>query len=248
MPIKQNIRKTLLFLAYSLNFPFAKWVLSRYIDQTDKYRQILFDKFEINKVLDVGANIGQYAKRLQHAGFKGHLISFEPINPIRELLAKSVVLFNNWQLLEFALGDQNQKSIINISGNTASSSVLKMEVLHELAAPESIFVGTQEIEVRTLDSLFDTLVEASDKVFLKVDTQGYEWHVLQGSLQSLEKVWGLELEISFVQLYHGEHLFPELYEFLLSKGFQLYNIEPMLRDPHSGQLLQADCVFFRSHT
>ena len=245
MLLKQKIRKSLIHAAFTLNFPPAKKVLSSFTEDVDKLRQQIFERYNITVVFDVGANIGQYAKCLQHSGYKGRIISFEPLNNEREILSKSAKLFNNWVLLPFAVGDFNQKSVINISGNSASSSVLKMKLTHETAAPQSKFVGTQEIEVRTLDSLYGDYINKADNIYLKIDTQGYEWQVLKGAEKFLESVTGLELEMSFEQMYDGEKIFDELYGFILSQGFRLLNIRPMLTNPTNMQLLQADCIFIR---
>ena len=45
---------------------------------------------EIDAVIDVGANIGQYGRRLRAAGWSGPILSYEPIPELHEaLLAES---------------------------------------------------------------------------------------------------------------------------------------------------------------
>src|SRR5512132_480081 len=39
----------------------------------------LFERYAIDCVLDVGANVGQYGTELRHAGYRGRLLSFEPV-------------------------------------------------------------------------------------------------------------------------------------------------------------------------
>ncbi len=245
MVLKQKFRKSLIHCAYTLNVPFAKRFLSRYITEYDQIRQSFLVRHGINVVFDVGANIGQYAKSLQHGGYKGRIISFEPLNDTRAILEQSTRLFPNWDLLPYALGDANEKATINIAGNTASSSVLKMNENHQVAAPESRYIGTQEIEIKTLDTIYHTYVTEKDNVFLKIDTQGYELKVLEGGATILPHVKGLELEMSFEQLYENETTFITLYQYLYERGFRIFHIKPMLRDPKTLQLLQADCIFFR---
>ena len=88
-------------------------------------------------------------------------------------------------------------------------------------------------------------VRAGDKVFLKLDVQGYERLVLAGAKASLPRVHGLQLEMSLVPLYQGEASYTDLLGEMTALGFQLMSIEAAFRDPRSGQLLAMDGVFFR---
>lgn len=245
MIFKQKVRKLLLLLAYSWNFPLAKAFLKKFTRNYDAVRQSLFDKFEINVVFDVGANIGQFAKSLQHSGYKERIISFEPIDEIRLVIAKYIHLFPNWKILPYALGNVNERSFINISANSASSSLLDMKDTHMEAAPQSKYIRKQDVEVRTLDSIYANYIQDGDRIFLKIDTQGFEFNVLQGSEEFLHKVLGIELEMSFEQLYANETTFEKLYQYLYARNFRLFYIHPVFQNPETLQLLQADCIFFR---
>ena len=52
------------------------------------------------------------------------------------------------------------------------------------------------------------------------------------------------MEVSLAPIYEGEALFPEMLDLMMSKGFQLMALNPGLTDYVSGQMLQADCIFF----
>ena len=84
------------------------------------------------------------------------------------------------------------------------------------------------------------------RTFLKVDVQGYERAVLDGASQLLANsdIIGLQLELSLVPLYGGAMTYRDGLDFAESLGMTLKGLDPVFSDPKSGQLLQADAVFF----
>jgi FkbM family methyltransferase len=202
--------------------------------------------FQIDLVLDVGANAGQYAGDLREFGYTKRIVSFEPLAPAFETLARKARRDPNWQTFNLALGDCDGASEINVSSNSFSSSLLPILPAHVASAPQSAYVGKQAIQVRTLDSVFNEVCRAGERVFLKIDTQGYERRILEGGRNSLPRIQGVQVELSLVPLYEGETLFTEMLPLIQGKGFELTGLDPGFYDVKTGQLLQLDCVFFRS--
>jgi len=214
---------------------------------TDLERRFkLFETFGINKIIDVGANVGQYALLVKELGFSGQIISFEPLSSAFSALKEVSDKHNNWQAHNYALGNENTETVINISENSFSSSILNMLPQHLKSAPASKFINTEKIQIRTLDSIFDTLHTASDKILLKIDTQGFEKKVLEGAGNSLHKITGIQLEMSIVPLYKSELILEEMITYLKNSGFTLYSLENGFYDQKNGQLLQVDGLFFRN--
>ena len=134
---------------------------------------------------------------------------------------------------------------MNISANSYSSSILDMLSSHLESAPESEYIGQEEISIRRLDSIFNDVCNHDDKLYIKIDTQGYEKCVLEGAEKALESVDILELELSFIPLYKDGPLFHEMFNLLYKKGFVLVHVEPGFTDPSTGQILQVDGIFQR---
>jgi FkbM family methyltransferase len=209
-------------------------------------RMKLLDSHGVDVVLDVGANEGQYAKELRCNGYKGRIISFEPLNSAYKLLAVSAKADGGtWDTFNMALGDKLDDVVINIAGNSYSSSILEMLDTHLNAAPQSEYIGQEQVKLVTLDSIFDSLSLKGKKIFLKIDTQGFEENVLKGAENSLRLIDIIQLEMSLKPLYRGELLFPEMYALLCGKGYHLFSIEPGFSDPQTGALLQMDGIFIR---
>lgn len=208
-------------------------------------RKRLLESYNINLVLDVGANIGQYGKELREIGYKGKIVSFEPQSSAYKELSEKVRNDELWEAHHYALGDKKETAMINIAGNSYSSSLLDMLPSHLKSAPKSKYIGQEEIQIKTLDSIFSTLSSQTDSIYLKLDTQGFEENVLKGAENSLHNIDTIQLEMSLTPLYKDELLFNEMYQHLYQKKYRLVAVEPGFTDEDTGQLLQIDGIFHR---
>jgi FkbM family methyltransferase len=199
----------------------------------------------VDLVLDVGANVGHWAQLLRSAGYDGRIVSFEPLDDAYAALRRSAEADPHWEARQVALSDTDGESTINISGNLPSSSLLPMAELHAESAPESAYVGTQTIETRRLDTLRGDVVQPSDRIFMKLDVQGFELPALRGAVETLAQVQALEAELSYAELYAGQALLPEVIAYLHDAGLDLVGVEPVHSDPRTGDLLQVDGFFVR---
>lgn len=209
-------------------------------------RKKIMAYFNIDTVLDIGANTGQYGRQLRsEIGYAKKIISFEPLSTAFEVLKANAKPDPNWQVFNFALGDAEEYKEINISGNSFSSSMLDMLPSHIESAPQSKYIGKETITVKKLDSVFSDICKPSANVYMKIDTQGFESKVLKGAKRSLPQIGTMQMELSLVPLYKGERLFDEMLILMKEKGYALIAIEPGFTNPETGQLLQVDGIFRR---
>lgn len=223
----------------------AGWQIRRFPDGDFLRRMKIVNDNNINVLLDVGANNGGYALGMREFGYTKKIISFEPLKSAFDELQVSAKNDRNWILHNYALGNEDTKSEINIAGNSFSSSILNMLPKHMDSAPESRYISKQEIEVKKLDTIFNSLCSPSDNVMLKIDTQGYEKNVIDGAAGSLKNIKVIQLEMSIVQLYETELLMTEMINYLDARGYQLFSLENGFGDSGSGQLLQVDGIFVK---
>lgn len=209
-------------------------------------RQALLERLGVEIVLDVGANVGQYARSLRAGGYHKRIVSFEPLSEAFSALTKAARGDPLWTCLNVALGNRDGEIDLNIAGNSYSSSVLPMSGLHVASAPDSAYRGTERVALRRLDSIEQPEVREMAPVYLKLDVQGFEKAVLEGAPRTLSRVVALESELSLARLYEGQALFPEMIELIAASGFQLVSVEPGFADPGTGQLLQVDGIFTRT--
>lgn len=218
------------------------------LDEENVLRQLLAE-WPFDLVVDVGANEGQYALALRKCGYRGAIVSFEPLPQAHaELLAKSR-LDDAWLVMPpVAVGADAGEVVLNIAANSASSSVLPMLQRHLAAAPHSAYVGSMVVPLVRLDATLPGVVRPWKLALLKIDTQGYEDRVLAGAADLLPRLAAVQVEISLAKLYDGQARGVELISLLASAGFQLAHIIPGLRDPSDGRLLQFDGIFVRERS
>jgi FkbM family methyltransferase len=201
---------------------------------------------DVDTVVDVGANIGQYADALRSSGFGGRIISFEPLADAYAQLAQRAGKDPRWTAVCSAVGAEPGSLEIHIAANSHSSSVLPMNDAHLSAAPHSRTVGSQRVPVTTLADVAAEHAVVPERTLLKIDTQGYEKPVLDGAGELLAQFALVQLELSFVPLYDGQALYPELVERLSALGFEWYGVDAAFVDPRTGRMLQVDGLFARS--
>jgi len=219
--------------------------LNRYPTSDLKRRIKLIKHFEINKTLDVGANEGQYALQLRRLGFDGKIVSFEPYSKAFIKLKEKTEKDKNWIAYNLALGNRDEEEFLNISYNSVSSSFLDMLPIHLKSEPMSRYISKEKVKIRKLDSIFHKFFQEGDRIFLKIDTQGFEQKVLEGAKESLHLIKGIQIEMSISPLYRGEMQFVDLLNFITERGFLLYSLETGFHNPETGQLLQVDGIFFK---
>jgi FkbM family methyltransferase len=239
MKIKQGIHTALRTLGFDITkYPPASHPRVR--------RKLLLDRFGVDTVLDIGANTGQFAQFLRNeVGFRGQILSFEPLSAAFDVLRQQAEADGAWNAYHCAIGDSEGRVEINVAGNSVSSSLLQMLPSHEKAAPDSVYIAKEFVDVKPLDSIFDDICASSKNVYMKIDTQGYESKVLRGAQKTLPRIGIVQLEMSLVPLYDGEPLLPEICNLMKSYGYTLIDLENGYADPASRQLLQVDGVFRR---
>jgi FkbM family methyltransferase len=204
----------------------------------------LMSQHGIELVLDVGANGGQCGRFLRNIGYAGRILSFEPLSTAFAALQKEIEGDPSWEARRAAVGDRRGTAVLNVAGNSESSSFLPMLPAHLAAFPESRYVAQEEVPMTTLADIISELPKGPG-LFLKIDTQGYERQVLEGAGAALSEIRGVQIEMSITALYEGEMIMPAAMTFLAERGFVLMSLEPGASDQKTGQLLQVDGLFFR---
>lgn len=223
------------------------WDINRYPSPLMNGLSKILLQSEFTLVLDVGANDGSYARLIRKLGYQQKIISFEPLrNPFLKLEEFAKKSQFPHQVINCALGEYDGRTMMHVSQNTVSSSILPATNTLVNAENQTRYVRDEETDLFRLDSLFSQLTDdKEEKVFLKMDVQGYEKNVLSGAIQSLPKIDGIQLEVALVELYAGETLAEEMWAWVRSMGFSLYLLMPGFQHAETGRLLEMDCIFIR---
>jgi FkbM family methyltransferase len=213
-------------------------------EKLDRFQELVMlkrvlDSLEINCVLDVGANRGQYALELRGIGFTGAIISFEPVRTEFAVLHDRFKNDAMWKGYELALGQVNGVATINVPRLTVLSSLLTPL----RRDPET---HAENIEVRRLDEMFSIAAQgiSRPRVFLKMDTQGYDIEVFKGAEGCLDAICALQSEISVQPLYEGMPRYLDALRIYDEAGFELHDITVVSR-LSSGGLQELNCFMVR---
>jgi len=237
MNIKNLIKKILFFFGLSIQ---KRSVLN------DRDLQLIstLNYLSIDLLLDVGANVGQFAEVVRKEGYKGKIVSIEPLSKAHNILKKKSQKDSNWNVCErTAIGAIDGIIEINISENSVSSSILPILEAHTRAEKSSQYISSEKVRIQKLDAISDSFIEKNSKLFIKIDTQGYEWDVLMGGEKTLRIAKGVLLELSLVNLYQGQALYDQILDFMKKNNFSLWAVLPNFTNQLNGQMLQIDAIF-----
>ena len=220
----------------------------RAIDDYTNKRPIDFIRSrQIDVLVDVGANVGQYAQKLRDGGYRGWIVSLEPVKDTFEVLKSRASGDHQWITLPYALGRQRGQATINVSEASVFSSLRQQAAAAVAFNPEARVVRREAIQTMRLDELLPTLPKG--RLFLKVDTQGYEQEVLEGGADCLSEFLGIQMELPITHLYENVWRFDQALSYMIERGFEISNLIPVNYDPQDPvSLLEIDCIFRRGAT
>lgn len=197
----------------------------------------------LHTVVDVGANVGQYGAALRASGFGGRIVSCEPLPDAYGRLVRRAAGDPSWMGVNAAVGESSGSLEINVSANSYSSSILPMAEAHRSAAPGSEYIGSVRVPVTTVADLVGDYRIQPRCALLKIDTQGFEGAVLDGARDLIGEFAAVQLELSFLPLYEGQQLFPELTVRMEAAGYTMYALGSGFGDRLTGRMLQCDGLF-----
>src|SRR4051812_5942223 len=152
----------------------------------------------IGRVIDVGANVGQYASGLRRAGYSGEIVSFEANPAAAGELRSAADGDPRWRAESVALGAGNGELELHVTVDSLSTSLLDPSAA-DVYGFMTETPQTLTVEVRPLDAF--ALTADGVATLLKRDVQGYELEVLKGAADTLARVAAVECELSLVPLY-----------------------------------------------
>lgn len=204
-------------------------------------------ELDVNCVLDVGANRGQYARSLRRVGYTGRIVSFEPLDEFVELLEAEACDDPDWLVYDCALGAENTEAEINVSGGTMSS-LLESSAFGKRWSQKLREMTPETIQIRRLDAVFDEATAGLDdpRVYLKMDTQGYDLQTFRGAGERIDKVLGMQSELSCVPIYEGMPRLPEQLTEYEAAGFEVAGMFQVSRHSATLRIIEFDVMMVRA--
>ncbi len=206
----------------------------------------IMTKLDIDSVIDVGANAGQYVSDIRELGYRGRIVSFEPIREVYQRLCEAARKDNRWEVHNFALGEKAGEQSINVSEDTVFSSFKRPDAYLTQTFSASNLARTETVKMIRLEDFLNEHPEIGKSAYLKIDTQGFELEVLKGAGSWLPRIKALQLELPMRRLYDDQPSWIAMVEWLAGKGFQVAMAKENNYDRATMSLLELDVVFVRS--
>lgn len=238
--MKNFIKKVLQNFGYDL-------VRLPYPGSLGRHLQEILRSSDINLICDVGARYGEYSGELRDVGYQGWIASFEPVSENFSMITENRRGDNRWKGFNMALGSESAKLEINVTAGSAMSSFHKPnEYAKREFTEDSVITRTEEVAVRTLDSMLPELKKLvpDPRIYLKLDTQGFDLEVLKGAESVLPHVHALQSEVSIKPIYENMPPYAEAIAVYQGHGFELAGLYPVHADKR-GAVIEFDCVMTR---
>jgi FkbM family methyltransferase len=203
---------------------YIEWTIlssGTYEDEINKLIRVSLKNGE--NALDIGGNIGLQSIRMsQCAGSTGKVYAFEPLNHLQQKFTKNMLLNKaaNVKLFPFALAEKEGEADFTIDTNSWNQGTFSLTGGNEGTEKQHVLIKVADDipEVRELSSL----------ALIKIDVEGFEFEVLKGLRETLEKH---RPRIIFEYDYHywikTGHSIEECCAFLASFNYKFYQITPV---------------------
>ena len=213
----------------------------------ERHLKTLFAAYAIDTVFDVGANTGRYRDFLRATvGFQGTIHSFEPVSALAEGIAARARADTRWRIHKHALGVDPGEREINVYARSTFSSFLepRADVGSEFAEYTTL-AHKEVVEIKRLDDVVGVLVADPSRLYLKIDTQGFDLEVLRGGREALRGIRALQFELAIQPIYQNVPNYREVLRQLEEWGFSMSGLFPVVSDDKL-RAVEVDCVMVAS--
>jgi FkbM family methyltransferase len=218
--------------------------LSAYRHTVRARRQQILSTYGVELLVDIGANRGQYASQARRSGYRGRIISMEPLQSAFDEMATLAASDPMWEPRRLAVGNESGFITINVSEADIFSSILPVTASALAADPEARTSRIEKVPIARLDDLLEPRESAVTAV--KIDVQGFEREVVEGGMRVLAAAQVVEIELSPTEIYAGQMLLGETIDRLGELGLVLSLVENLFPEKATGRALQFNGLFVRS--
>lgn len=196
-------------------------------------------------VIDVGANVGQFAVAASRLFDGAHVVSIEPDVRTAARLRGNLKSAGNVEILVTAVGDYIGEALFHLNMDSQVSSMLALGQDRISAFPQSTVVEEIRVPISTLDALF-LRSQFKKPILVKIDVQGAEDRVIRGGQEFLQSVEWVVMEVSFARLYDGEMDFQGISKLMAEAGFKFVRPLNFHVSPLTGEIMEMDALFHRA--
>tara|TARA_B100000886_G_scaffold226967_1_gene158211 strand:- start:287 stop:964 length:678 start_codon:yes stop_codon:yes gene_type:complete len=184
------------------------------------------NELDIEKIIDIGAHKGEFLENMLKIEKVNTFYAFEPQKNVFNELNKKFSKNERITLFNFAMDKEiaNKKLKINKLSMTSSlaeinEKSLYLKIKNFLTFSKSNFKEEYEIQTNTVDKIFENI--NLQKTLLKIDVEGFEMRVIEGSQMKLKEIPFILLENQFGNHYKNNN-FKDIIKLLSKQNFKIY--------------------------
>jgi len=182
-------------------------------------------KLDIDKIIDIGAHKGEFLENMLKIEKINSFYAFEPQKNIFRDLNEKFSKNEKITLFNFAMDKEiaNKKLKINKLSMTSSlaeinEKSLYLKIKNFLTFSKSNFEDEYEVQTNMVDKIFENI--NLKKALLKIDVEGFEMNVIEGSRIKLKEISFVLLENQFGNHYKNNN-FEDIIKFLVKQNFKI---------------------------
>lgn len=193
--------------------------------------------------VDVGANVGDFSAAARWLYPDAQIHAFEPNPELLGQLSERLAGDARAQVHAVALADRAGRSEFHLTAtHTLASLLAPSPGLGAQFGEREAATRVLQVETARLDEVLSAVaIEAPG--LLKIDVQGAEVGVLQGSSAILDRFSVVKLEVSFASFYQGQSAFGQIVELMTGQGFHAFYQQGL--SIAGGRPCWCDIVFVR---
>ena len=198
------------------------------------YERLKEHGFRPAGIIDVGAFRGDWTRLANRLFGSTPTLMVEAQPAMQQAITPVLVDLPHAKLAGTVLSDVSGQEVTFYAMGTGSSFL-----------PEASDAVRTELKLttRTLDEVVAEALPGLDSLFLKVDVQGAELHILRGGAETLRRSEVVQLEVAMLQYNEGAPLLPEVLNFMEERDFLPIEVSGFSRP--QGYLVQIDMIFAR---
>jgi FkbM family methyltransferase len=201
---------------------------------------------DIETVIDIGANIGQFAEFIIDIFPNARLFAFEPLESEYSKLIFNLGSNPRFEAFNIGLGDMNGSTDFFISSASPSSSLLQMENTQKKLYPETAEQTKCIIKISRLDDFIEkSNLQIKPNLLIKMDVQGAENKVIKGGKGAFRNAKIVLSEVNYFSFYKGQPLFKDIIDILSDLDFVYCGVSEQVNNKKDNLPLFADAFFVK---
>tara|TARA_X000000950_G_scaffold217391_1_gene261583 strand:- start:224 stop:901 length:678 start_codon:yes stop_codon:yes gene_type:complete len=183
-------------------------------------------ELDIEKIIDVGAHKGEFLEKMLKIEKVNSFYAFEPQKNIFDELSEKFSNNKKVTLFNYAMDKEITKKKLKINKLSMTSSLaeinensLYIKFKNFLSQAKSNFEYEYEVQTNTVDKIFEGI--SLKKTLLKIDVEGFEINVIEGSKIKLKEIPFVLIENQFGNHYKNNN-FDNIINLLLKHNFKIY--------------------------